>query len=127
METVERGGRRVEATVLFADIAGFTSLSENMHPEEVSALLNEYFSCIAQAAHAFHGHVDKYIGDCAMLLFGVPAEDDDHVFHATACAVVIQRAIHTLNQRREADGLVPVHFRIGINNGVMLAGNMGSP
>ncbi|HLP43363.1 MAG TPA: adenylate/guanylate cyclase domain-containing protein, partial [Fibrobacteria bacterium] len=127
METVELGGRRVEATVLFADIAGFTALSETMHPEEVSALLNEYFGFIAQAAHAFHGHVDKYIGDCAMLLFGVPVEDEDHAFHAIACAVVIQRAIQALNQRREADGLVPVHFRIGINTGAMLAGNMGSP
>jgi adenylate cyclase len=126
LETVELGGRRVEATVLFADIAGFTSLSENMRPEEVSSLLNEYFSFIAGAAHAFNGHVDKYIGDCAMLLFGVPAGDEDHMFHAIACALVIQRAVKSLNEQRAAEGRVPVQFRIGVNSGPMLAGNMGS-
>jgi adenylate cyclase len=126
IETVELGGQRVEASVLFADIAGFTSMSENMHPEEVSALLNEYFSFIDQAARAFNGHVDKYIGDCAMLVFGVPAEDEDHIFHSIACGIVIQRTIQSLNRHREASGLKPVHFRIGINSGAMLAGNMGS-
>jgi adenylate cyclase len=126
LETVQLGGRRVEATVLFADIAGFTSLSENMHPEDVSALLNEYFSYIAEAAHAFNGHVDKYIGDCAMLLFGVPVEDPDHLFQAVACGITIQNLIQQLNQQRAARGLQQVLFRIGINSGPMLAGNMGS-
>lgn len=126
LETVQLGGRRVEATVLFADIAGFTSMSETMHPEEVSALLNEYFSYVADAAHAFNGHVDKYIGDCAMLLFGVPTEDADHLFHAVACGITIQALIAHLNQQREARGQQQVQFRIGINCGPMLAGNMGS-
>ncbi|MGE0081232.1 MAG: adenylate/guanylate cyclase domain-containing protein [Thiohalomonadaceae bacterium] len=126
LETVQLGGRRVEATVLFADIAGFTSMSEDMHPEEVSALLNEYFSYVADAAHAFNGHVDKYIGDCAMLLFGVPVEDTDHLFHAVACGVTIQALIGKLNQRRAERGQQQVQFRIGINCGPMLAGNMGS-
>lgn len=126
LETVQLGGRRVEATVLFADIAGFTSMSENMHPEEVSALLNEYFSYVAEAAHAFNGHVDKYIGDCAMLLFGVPTEDPDHLFKAVACAITIQALIGRLNLERAERGMQQVQFRIGINCGPMLAGNMGS-
>ncbi|MCK9530332.1 MAG: HAMP domain-containing protein [Gammaproteobacteria bacterium] len=126
LETVQLGGRRVEATVLFADIAGFTSMSENMHPEDVSALLNEYFSYIAEAAHAYNGHVDKYIGDCAMLLFGVPLEDPDHLFKAVACGITVQTLIQRLNLRRAARGLKQVQFRIGVNCGPMLAGNMGS-
>lgn len=126
LETVKLGGRRVEATVLFADIAGFTSLSENMPPEAVNALLNEYFSHVADAAQAFSGHVDKYIGDCAMLLFGVPAEDTDHLFHAVACAVALQTLVDRLNRQRAERGQQQVQFRIGVNCGPMLAGNMGS-
>jgi adenylate cyclase len=126
LERVELGGRHIEASVLFADIVGFTSMSENMQPDEVSDLLNEYFSYIAQAAHTYNGHVDKYIGDCAMLLFGVPTEDPDHQFNAAACAVLIQQLVAKLNAERTQRGLTPVQFRIGINSGTMLAGNMGS-
>lgn len=126
IESIELGGRRVDASVLFADIVGFTSMSENMRPEEVSALLNDYFSYIAEAALAFNGYVDKYIGDCAMLVFGVPAEDEEHTFHAVACGIVIERIIRRLNAEREAVHLPPVEFRVGINSGPMLAGNMGS-
>jgi len=100
LEEVELGGRHIEASVLFADIVGFTSMSENMRPEEVSELLNEYFSYIAQAAHEYNGHVDKYIGDCAMLVFGVPTQDPDHQFNAAACGVLIQRLVSRLNSQR---------------------------
>jgi len=126
LERVRLGGRHLEATVLFADIVGFTAMSETMQPEEVSALLNEYFTYIAHAAEAYGGHVDKYIGDCAMLVFGVPVEEPDHVFHAVACGVLIREVAETLNRRRATQGKPLVHFRIGINAGRMLAGNMGS-
>lgn len=126
LDQVQLGGRHVEASVLFADIAGFTALSENMPPQEVSSLLNEYFSIIAEAAQVYHGHVDKYMGDCAMLVFGVPQHDVDHSIHALCCAVLIQRLISELNKRREAEGFIPVHFHISCNSGTMLAGNMGS-
>lgn len=126
LDQVQLGGRHVEASVLFADIAGFTSLSENLPPQEISTLLNEYFSIIADAAQAYHGHVDKYMGDCAMLVFGVPQHDDQHSLHAICCAVLIQRLISELNTRRQARGQIPVHFHISCNSGTMLAGNMGS-
>jgi len=126
MEQLELGGRHVEASVLFADIVGFTSMSENMSPQEVSSLLNLYFSNIARAVHFCHGHIDKYMGDCAMIVFGVPEENEEHSFHAIACAWMILEMVRQMNQQRRKKGLTPVEFRIGVNSGTMLAGNMGS-
>lgn len=121
------GGRYVDASVLFADVVGFTQLSEKLPPDELSSLLNDYFSYISKAADFFQGHVDKYIGDCAMLLFGVPDDDSDHRYHAISCAVVIQKLIALVNQHRQRHGLRILHFHIGVNSGRMLAGNIGSP
>ncbi|MGK0499403.1 MAG: adenylate cyclase, partial [Oceanicoccus sp.] len=69
----ELGGKEINGSVLFADIVGFTLISENMPAHEVSQLLNDYFTYIDQAAYQCDGHVDKYMGDCAMLVFGIPA------------------------------------------------------
>jgi adenylate cyclase len=126
LEGVELGGKRVEASIFFADIVGFTSLSEKMEPQKISELLNVYFSKIAEAVHFCGGHVDKYIGDCAMVVFGVPLKNDDHAFKSIACAWMILRLIEALNKKRKATGELTVEFRIGVNAGVMLAGNMGS-
>ncbi len=126
MNQVKLGGQHVEASVLFADIVGFTRLSEQLHPEKINSLLNEYFSLIAQAAQAYGGHIDKYIGDCAMLVFGVPEHDPHHQFQAAACAVAIQALIRQLNQRRDQQGESQLQFRVGLNSGMMLAGNMGA-
>lgn len=126
LDNVELGGKHVEGTVLFADIVGFTSLSERLVPGMVAELLNEYFTYITRAAEPYNGTVDKFIGDCAMLVFGVPDKDPDQDFNAIACAVVIQDLMAQINARRRAKGSFPVQFRIGINSGVMLAGNMGS-
>jgi len=126
MNQVKLGGQHVEASVLFADIVGFTQLSEELHPEQVNSLLNEYFSIIAQAAHCYGGHIDKYMGDCAMLVFGVPENDPEHSFNAAACAITIQELIKLVNKQRAEQNLTQVSFRIGINSGMMLAGNMGA-
>ena len=120
------GGERVEASVIFADIVGFTGMAEGMSPEEVARLLNQYFGHIVRAAEANHGIIDKYIGDCAMVLFGVPQTDPEHRFHAVACALTMRRLIEQENRQREQDGLPPVRFSFGINSGEMLAGNMGA-
>jgi adenylate cyclase len=70
--------------------------------------------------------VDKYLGDGVMLVFGAPEPDKDHAFHAITCALLIHRLIEHENSKREEQGLFPIEFRIGINTGNMLAGNMGS-
>lgn len=126
LDQISLGGKHVEATVMFADIAGFTQLSEKLPPEEVNSLLNEYFTLVDKAALHYQGHVDKYMGDCAMLVFGVPDQDEEHCLHAISCALLIQRLIDNLNQHRSQHGYPTVEFRIGINSGIMLAGNMGS-
>jgi adenylate cyclase len=126
IDQVELGGKAVKGSVLFADLVGYTRLSEQLGAEAVAALLNEYFSYISQASGLFHGSVDKFIGDCAMLVFGVPEPDEDHAYHAVACGVLIQRLVERINVHRGEAGLAPIRFRLGLNTGEMLAGNMGS-
>ncbi len=126
LDGVSLGGKRVQATALFADIVGFTSMSERLPAEEVATLLNEYFRYINMASKIYHGTVDKYMGDCAMIVFGAPEEDKDHKFNAVLCAVMIQRMVDRLNMERIQQGKEAIHFRIGLNSGEMLAGNMGS-
>jgi adenylate cyclase len=126
LDKVSLGGKRVEATALFADIVGFTSLSERLPAEEIATMLNEYFSYISTATQIYHGTIDKYMGDCAMVVFGAPEEDEEHRFNAVSCAIMIQRLVERLNVMRVQEGKDQIHFRIGINSGQMLAGNMGS-
>ncbi len=126
LEHVKLGGKHVHATALFADIVGFTSLSEKLSPDEVAELLNEYFTYISMATRYYHGTVDKYMGDCAMVIFGAPEQDPNHQFNAIGCAVMIQNMVDRLNAKRASIGKYPIYFRIGVNSGPMLAGNMGS-
>jgi adenylate cyclase len=126
IESVKLGGEHVMASVFFADIVGFTSLSETLKPQEVSDLLNVYFSKIIEVVNFCNGHVDKFIGDCAMVVFGVPETNQRHAFNCIACAWMILQLVIQLNDKREAEGEVAVEFRIGANSGMMLAGNMGS-
>ncbi|KGD63660.1 hypothetical protein Y5S_03083 [Alcanivorax nanhaiticus] len=126
LDQVQLGGRDVQATVVFADIVGFTRLSETLEPEAIGDMLNVYFDAITTATSFYRGTIDKYMGDCAMIVFGVPEKDDEHLFHGLCCAVMIQRLVERLNEYRRAQGQTTVEFRIGINSGAMLAGNLGS-
>ena len=116
----------MEGSVLFADIKGFTQIAENIRPEDLIEMLNRFFSLITGACEINNGHVDKYMGDGVMLVFGAPEPDADHAFHAVCCALLIQKLVAHENILREQQGLFPVEFRIGVNTGRMLAGNMGS-
>lgn len=122
----ELGGITVEGSVLFCDVVGFTELSEDLSPQAVGELLNQYFSYFSIAADSCNGTVDKFIGDCVMILFGVPESDFSHGLHAVTCAVLIQEIAARINHQREKSGMPLVHFKIGINSGQMLAGNLGS-
>jgi adenylate cyclase len=126
LDEVELGGKHVKASVLFADIVGFTGISEKMPPDEVANLLNEYFSYISLIAQLHNGHIDKFMGDCAMVVFGVPEATIDHSFNAISCAIMIQQTVKKLNQIREQENKLSIHFRIGVNTGIMVAGNLGS-
>lgn len=126
LEHIQLGGRHVDASVIFADIVGFTELSEKYPAEKVAHILNEYFSYITLASKMYKGTIDKYMGDCAMIVFGVPEEDLQHKFHAVYCAVMIQQLFTKINLIRTKHNEITVSFRIGINSGTMLAGNLGS-
>ncbi len=120
------GGKHFHASVMFVDIVGFTSISESLEPEKVARLLNEFYTAISKISDLYHGVIDKFMGDCAMVVFGIPQEDEEHVFNSIACAVCFQKFMREQNRVREAQGLFPIHYRIGVNTGDMLAGNMGS-
>lgn len=120
------GGITVDGTVLFCDVVGFTELSEGLSPEEVAELLNAYFRYFSVAGSSCQGTIDKFIGDCVMMLFGIPEQHKHHGLHAVTCAVLIQAMTETINIKRKKAGLPTVQFRIGINSGQMLAGNLGS-
>jgi adenylate cyclase len=126
VEPVQMGGERVKATVLFADIVGFTSLSEKMSPEQVNTFLNEYFSYLDICARFYFGTVDKFIGDAVMVLFGAPRANPEHQYHALACAVLMHRLVERLNEQRRERGEPVARLRIGLNSGEMLAGLIGS-
>ncbi len=126
LDAVDIGSERVDASVLFVDIAGFTSMAEQSTPEAVVELLNEYFGYFTQCSRLFFGTVDKFIGDCAMVIFGAPRHSTEHRFNAVACAVVIQRLLKQLNSRRRRKGMPEIHVRIGINSGEMMAGIIGA-
>jgi adenylate cyclase len=119
-------GRKVIASVLFADVFGFTALSESTPADEVNTALNDYFGYIGPMVDVCSGHIDKYIGDCVMAVFGVPESDTLHAQHAVECAVLIQYLVEILNKRRKARGQMVLSFHIGINSGPMLAGNVGA-
>ena len=127
---VPLGGQRTTATVLFADIRGFTRLSEELAPEEVVALLNEYLGAMVTCVLDGGGVVDKYIGDAIMALFGVPVSLGSPELDAQAavrCAVQMSAALDRLNARRVAAGGLPVELGIGVHTGEVVAGNIGIP
>ena len=116
-----------EVTVLFTDITGFTAFAEDMPAAEVANFLNAHFTLLDRCVEAEGGTVDKYIGDSMMAFWGAPEQHSDHAARACRAALAIARAIREDNERRVADGLVPVRVRIGIHSGPVLVGNIGAP
>ncbi|MCF6283507.1 MAG: adenylate/guanylate cyclase domain-containing protein [Candidatus Polarisedimenticolaceae bacterium] len=126
LEEPSEAGEELFGSVLFCDIVGYTQLTEGMSPKAVAEMLNEYLGYIALAGHSCHGMVDKFIGDCVMIVFGAPEHDAQHALHAVTCGVMIQEIVQHINQRRQQQRLHPLLFRIGINSGIMMAGNIGT-
>lgn len=125
-ETGARRLKRAEASVLFADIVGFTAFSENAPPEEVAELMEGYFTHAVEAIFSSGGTLDKFIGDCVMAFFGAPMAQADHAERAVSAALQIQKDLDAWNAQREADGLVRIQNRIAINSGPVVVGDIGS-
>jgi len=124
--SITLGGERREATVLFTDIRGFTSYSEEADPEVLITQLNEYFAAMTDVIFAHAGTIDKFIGDAIMVVFGAPLPQADHARRAVETALDMLDALESLNQRWQHQGKPPFQIGIGINSGTMLVGHVGS-
>jgi adenylate cyclase len=120
------GGEEREVTILFSDIRGFTSMSENMSPESVVSTLNEYFSDMIDIVFKYNGTLDKIIGDELMIVYGAPISAKDDTQRAVITAVEMQKQITRLNKQRKKRKDMPVSAGIGINRGIVVSGNIGS-
>jgi adenylate cyclase len=123
-ERLALGGERKELTVMFTDLAGFTSMSEGTPPEEVARTLNEHLTRMTAIVLSHGGTIDKFIGDAVMAFWGAPLADPDHASHALQAAIEMQAEME--RWRREPEGPGELHMRVGLNTGPVVVGNLGS-
>ncbi len=121
-----KGGASRISTVLFSDLRGFTSMSERLGPEEIVAMLNEYFELMVEVLFEFEGTLDKYMGDGLMAVFGSPVDIEEAPLKAVAAALRMREALAQYNVFRRADGKEALNVGIGIDTGPLVAGYMGS-
>ncbi|MEG4275891.1 GAF domain-containing protein [Microcoleus sp. MON1_C1] len=120
-------GERKEVTILFSDIRGYTTLTENLGASQVVSLLNEYFETMVEAVFHYEGTLDKFIGDALMAVFGAPLPlnpPESHGWMAVQSALDMRRRLKEFNDSRP--GEVPFRFGIGISSGEVVSGNIGS-
>lgn len=120
------GGVNQTITVLFADIRGFTTISENEKPEKVVGLLNRYFSTMTEIIFAHGGTLDKYIGDGLMALFGAPTVGEEDALNAVKAAVTMQKRLAKLNEELRIEGYGQISIGIGLHTGEATIGYIGS-
>jgi adenylate cyclase len=119
-------GERREATVLFCDIRGFTSMSERLTPEQVVNLLNEFYTLMIETVSKHDGTLEKFLGDAVMAVFGAPIAHPDHAARAVLTALDMRAAVADLAKRRREQGLAPFEVGIGVSLGEVVAGTVGT-
>ena len=124
LESPALQAQRSEITVLFADISGFTHMSEGMEPLKLARILNRTFEAMTEQIFGRGGTLDKYIGDAIMAFFGAPQPDANHARLAVETAIAMQEALKFLNDNRP-EGFPELQMRIGINSGEAFAGDIG--
>lgn len=131
-EVLRRGGasgggpRLAQATVLFADLVGFTAFCERSRPEDVGELLSAFLNLSVEAIFRAGGTLDKFIGDCVMAFFGAPVAQADHAVRAARAAVEIQRELTAWSAERKRQGLPGFAARVALNSGPVVVGDIGS-
>ena len=130
-QILEQGGLRVsgerrQITVIFADIRGFTSVAEQLSPERVVTLLNDYLAAMTDVVFKYDGTVDKFLGDGLMAMFGAPLGHGDDVRRALSCAKEMQAVFNQLRRKWRSEGLPDLRQGIGINTGEAVVGSIGS-
>jgi class 3 adenylate cyclase/tetratricopeptide (TPR) repeat protein len=119
-------GERKQVTVIFADLSGFTALSERLDPEEVTTLTNDALRAMAEAVYQYEGYIDKFVGDAVMAVFGAPIAHEDDAERALRTALAMRQRIEEFN-RRWIDRIgEPISLHIGVNTGPVIAGSVGS-
>ncbi len=124
-EQVKMGGQKQHVSILIADIRDFSALAETMPPDELIAILNEYFSVMVEVVHSENGVVDKFMGDAIMVLFGL-ADEKDHEEAAVSCALKMRYALEQLNSDFKKRDIALIDIGIGIHSGEVIAGYLGS-
>ncbi|QLE56675.1 GAF domain-containing protein [Nostoc sp. TCL26-01] len=126
LDDAKLGGDRKEVSILFSDIRGYTTLTENLEAEEVVSMLNEYFESMVEAVFKHKGTLDKYIGDAIMAVFGSPLPLEEHAWMAVQTSIEMRHRLHEFNQRRHAANKPRINIGIGINSDTVISGNIGS-
>ncbi len=121
------GGTSAEVTLLFTDIRGFTTLTEQLGPQATVSMLNEYFTLMVDCIQHESGMLDKFIGDAIMAAFGLPHPEPDDADRAVRTAIAMIRSLNQWNAVRSADGKPPIGMGIGVNTDAVIVGNIGSP
>ncbi len=120
-------GERKEVTILFSDIRGYTTLTENLGAAEVVSLLNQYFETMVEAVFNHEGTLDKFIGDALMAVFGAPLPlTENHAWKAVKAALEMRERLAAFNQRRVVAAQPMINIGIGISSGEVVSGNIGS-
>jgi adenylate cyclase len=125
-DKLKLGGEERDISVLFIDLAGFTSYSEIYKPNEMIQIISEYFNEMTEQVFAFEGLLKEYVGDELMAIFGAPLEQKDHANRACLTALAMRDRLRVLRPIWESMNRPPLRARTGINSGIMLVGNVGS-
>ena len=122
-DTIQK--ERRDVTVVFADISGFTTMSENLDPEELTLLMNECFRKLGAMVYRYEGIIDKFIGDCIMAIFGAPVTHEDDPERAILACLDMQSALNEINENLDP-ALKKLTIHSGVNTGEVIAGKIGS-
>ncbi|MDJ0736609.1 MAG: GAF domain-containing protein [Nostocaceae cyanobacterium] len=125
LDDAKLGGDRKEVSILFSDIRGYTTLTENLEAEEVVSMLNEYFESMVEAVFKYKGTLDKYIGDAIMAVYGSPLPLEEHAWMSVQTALEMRQRLQEFNARRHAEHKPRINIGIGINSDVVISGNIG--
>ncbi|MEK6679124.1 MAG: adenylate/guanylate cyclase domain-containing protein [Nitrospirota bacterium] len=125
-EKLKLGGERKTATILFSDLIGFTTLSEKLPPEEVVAMLNEYFKEMAEIIFRWDGTLDKFVGDEIMVFWGAPVDQPNHTELAIRCALHMSDKLNQMQEKWRSEGKDVMDCGMGINTGEVIIGNIGA-
>ena len=125
-DVLELKGGTYRASILFSDVIGFTRMSERLAPEQVIALMNAYFDRMVPCIQNHYGSVDKFMGDAIMAVWGVPIDKGDAASSAVAAALAMQNALVGFNSLQSRDGQPVLAMGIGVNSGLVVAGNIGT-